>query len=430
MAGRKGWFSGPRRFTLFLAAFAALNVAVSLTVARESPLTSHGLRFLELSRIKAPGDIIPIYDVLQTEKKYGSSLIYAENFFKRHLKFIYPPTALVFFRPLAGLDRDRFIFVVTSIINRLFLLFGIICIFWFFNDLARRSRRTAGEIVLQNVALAFLLFTFYPYFKAFTLGQAQIWINSLMLFSMLMLYRRKERLSGAAMGLCTLIKPSYGLVLLWGLLAKRRRFVAAFLIVVLCGLAASVALYGWQNHLDYARALSYVGSHGEGYYPNQSINGFLNRLLHNGNNLRWVADRYPLENAVVRWGTSATSLLILGLALGCGWKNRKRLNLLHYLIILLSITIASPIAWEHTYGFTFIIFALLWLAIFGGEIENKGIWVGAVAISYLLSSHFLHFLNTAFAETRWNFLQSYLLLGELILLALLYRFQKATGFVK
>lgn len=428
MAGTKGWLSGSKRFTLFLAAFAALNVVVSLTVARESPLTSHGLRFLDLSGIKAPGDIIPIYDVLQTEKKYGSSLLYEENFFKRRLKFIYPPTALVFFRPLAGLDRDRFIFVVTSILNRLFLLFGVVCVFWLFNDLARRSRRKAGEAVLQNAALAGLLFTFYPYFKAFTLGQAQIWINSLLLFSILMLSRGKEGMSGAALGFCALIKPSYGLVLLWGLLARRRRFAATVLIVVLCGLAASLALYGWQNHVDYARALSFIGAHGEGYYPNQSVNGFLNRLLQNGNNLRWVADRYPPENAVVRWGTSATSLLILALALGVGWKNRNRPDLLPYLIMLLSITIASPIAWEHTYGFTFIIFVLLWLVLFNREVEKKGLWVAAVAVSYLLSGHFLHFLNTAFAETPWNFLQSYLLLGELILLASMYRFQGRPDF--
>jgi alpha-1,2-mannosyltransferase len=424
MAGTKGWFSGLKGFTFFLSAFATLNVTISLTVAQESPLTSHALRFLDLSSIKAPGDVIPLYDVLQTEKKYGSSLIYRENFFKRHLKFIYPPTALVFFRPLQDLDRDRFIFVVTSVINRIFLLFGIVAVFWLFNGLAKRGGRTTRDIVLQNMSVTLLLFTFYPYFKAFTLGQAQIWINALILFSLLAYDRGKEGLSGVAIGFCTLIKPSYGLVLLWGLLAKRKRFAAAFFIVVLCGLTASLVLYGWQNHLDYIRVLNYVGQHGEGYYPNQSINGFLNRVLHNGNNLRWVADKYPPENALVRWGTSATSLLILGLALGCCWKNRKRLNPWHYLIMLLSITIASPIAWEHTYGFTFVIFVLLGQAIFQGEPKNKGIWVAAVAISYLLSSHFLHFLNTAFAETRWNFLQSYLLLGELILLALMYRFQK------
>jgi len=429
MAGTKSWFSGSKGLTLFLAVFAALNVTISLTVARESPLTSHALRFLDLSRIQAPGDIIPLYDVLQTEKKYGSSLIYQENFFKRHLKFIYPPTALVFFRPLQDLDRDRFIFVTTSVINRVFLLFGIVAIFWFFNRFANRAGRTVGDIVLQNVSVTLLLFTFYPYFKAFTLGQAQIWINALLLFSVLTFDRGKEGLSGAAIGFCALIKPSYGLALLWGLLAKRRRFAAAFLIVVLCGFAASLALYGWRNHLDYARALNYIGHRGEGYYPNQSINGFLNRALHNGNNLGWVADKYPPENALVRWGATATSLLILGLALGCCWKNRKRLNLWHYMIMLLSITIASPIAWEHTYGFTFIIFVLLWPTIFRGELKNKEAWTAAVALGYLLSSHYLHFLNTTFAETGWNFLQSYLLLGELILLALLYRFQKRTDFV-
>jgi alpha-1,2-mannosyltransferase len=429
MAGTKGRFSGLKGFTIFLGALAALNVIISLTVAQESPLKSHALRFVDLSGIKAPGDVIPLYDVLQTEKKYGSSLIYRENFFKRHLKFIYPPTALVFFRPLQDLDRDRFIFVVTSVINRIFLLFGIVVIFWLFNRWANRAGRTPIDAVLQNLSVALLLFTFYPYFKAFTLGQAQIWINASILFSLLAYDRGQEGLSGAAMGFCTLIKPSYGLVLLWGLLAKRRRFAAAFLIVVLCGLAASLILYGWQNHLDYVRVLNYVGQHGEGYYPNQSINGFLNRLLHNGNNLHWVADKYPPENALVRWGTSLSSLLILGLALAFCWKNRKRLNLWPYLIMLLSITIASPIAWEHTYGFTFIIFVLLGQAIFRGGLKNKGAWVAAIAVSYLLSSHFLHFLNTTFAETGWNFLQSYLLLGELILLTLMYRLQKRADLV-
>jgi hypothetical protein len=221
MAGIKGRFSGLRGFTIFLGAFAALNATISLTVAQESPLTSHALRFLDLSSIKAPGDVIPLYDVLQTEKKYGSSLIYRENFFKRHLKFIYPPTALVFFRPLQDLDRDRFIFVVTSVINRIFLLFGIVAIFWLFNGFANRAGRTPRDAVLQNVSIALLLFTFYPYFKAFTLGQAQIWINALMLFSLLTYERGKEGLSGVAMGFCTLIKPSYGLALLWGVLRAR-----------------------------------------------------------------------------------------------------------------------------------------------------------------------------------------------------------------
>ena len=152
-------------FTLFLAAFAALNLTLSLTVARESPLTSHALKFLDFSSIKAPGDIIPLYDVLQTEKKYGSSLIYRENFFKRHLKFIYPPTALVFFRPLRDLDRDRFIFVTTSIVNRVFLFFGIVVIVLLFNRVAGRNPRSRGDIILQNASLALLLFTFYPVFQ-------------------------------------------------------------------------------------------------------------------------------------------------------------------------------------------------------------------------------------------------------------------------
>ena len=143
-----------------------------------------------------------------------------------------------------------------------------------------------------------------------------------------------------------------------------------------------------------------------------------------------MADQYPPENALVRWGTSASSLLILGLALGCCWINRKRLTRLHYLIMLLSITIASPIAWEHTYGFTFIIFFILWEAAFRAGPRRAALPVAIISLAYLLSSHFLHFVNTSFADTGWNFLQSYLLFGELIVLALMYRYQQRSALVE
>ena len=46
--------------------------------------------------------------------------------------------------------------------------------------------------------------------------------------------------------------------------------------------------------------------------PNQSVNGLVNRMLFNGNNLEWDAWHFAPPNAIVQLATMLTSALLIG----------------------------------------------------------------------------------------------------------------------
>jgi hypothetical protein len=82
---------------------------------------------------------------------------------------------------------------------------------------------------------------------------------------------KKEKLAGFYMGICALIKPTYGILLLWGVLRKKKRFALSLLITMLAVVVISLPIFGLQNFIDYAHVSSYMGKHGEAFYPDQSF---------------------------------------------------------------------------------------------------------------------------------------------------------------
>lgn len=411
-----------RLVTAFFLILAAANLALSLTLARESPLRVQARTFITLERVARPGDLIPLHQVLQTLRT-GNERIYQEQFFKNRLKFIYPPTALVFFHPFRRLSEDRFRLLFADGINRLFLLLGILCCFVLLRRWTRLGEQPLWLRLALQGAFAVLLLTFYPFFKAFTLGQAQVWINSLMLLALAAALSGRQGLAGAALAVCALIKPSYGLLLLWGVVRRRWRFCLVFVLVGAIGLGVSLSLYGWQNHADYLRVFRLIGQRGEGYYPNQSFNGLLNRALFNGSNISWDAHRYPPRNPAVTWGSTlfAAFMTLLGL-----WLARPRPGSSDWLtlaLMLLCVSLAAPIAWEHSYGYTVPLFLFAMLAACGRE-RPDALRLALAVLAFLFASHFLHFVNLRFHASRLNFLQSYLFFSECVLLALLAGFSR------
>jgi alpha-1,2-mannosyltransferase len=80
----------------------------------------------------------------------------------------------------------------------------------------------------------------------------------------------------------------------------------------------------------------------------------------------------------------------------------------------LSITIASPIAWEHHYGTIFPVLAVLLASVVGNRVR-----LILLVVSYVLVSNLIAAANLL-APTVFNVAQSYLLAGALIALALLH----------
>jgi alpha-1,2-mannosyltransferase len=194
--------------------------------------------------------------------------------------------------------------------------------------------------------------------------------------------------------------------------------VAASASVGVAGLAISISLFGVQNHLDYLRALSFMSQHGESYDANQSVNGLLNRLVHNGKNDEWDANSFAPYHPQVHFGTLASSLIILSLAFFWPQNRREKASELDFCLMALAGTMASPIAWEHHYGVLLPIYALLLPRLLAES--NRRTLLLWLTLSYFLTSHHVIAANRL-AETPFNFVQSYLWFGAVMALGILFR---------
>ena len=134
--------------------------------------------------------------------------------------------------------------------------------------------------------------------------------------------------------------------MIWGFWKKEYKFaLTGISICATIGLIAG-GVYGFQQYLEYPSVLSYLSHHGESLWQNQSINGLMNRITGNGlsSQLIW----FPPYNPTVYFATVISSLLMLIMVFA--WRWRKAATESDLGLVLITLTIASPIAWEHHYG--------------------------------------------------------------------------------
>jgi hypothetical protein len=355
--------------------------------------------------------------------------LYQTLFFDEGVKFQYPPTSLLFLYPvehgpvawmLEKVGRSWLTFL--NLVSVLFLAATAWLVVWIFSISAEKASLPGFDRwnrLATGLVWVCLTLTFYPIIRAYILGQIQVWINAMFALLFLCWLKERQKSAGLVAGLMCLIKPHYALLLLWGLLRRRWGFALTGILTGVLGLLLSVLLFGIGNHRDYLNVLSHLGRHGESFYPNQSINGLLNRMLFNGDNLEWQEHTFPAYNSWVYYGTLASSMILLATALFLPFPKRERGSATDLALMALTATMASPVAWEHHYGILVPMYAFLLPFLVGRK------WALALlALSYLLTSNFLGVLNHL-ADTSFNFLQSYLLVGAAIVLIILYRLRSS-----
>jgi alpha-1,2-mannosyltransferase len=389
------------------------------------------------------GQMAVAYDYVQQPH---SALLYTEVFFNQKVKFQYPPSALfaIAAMHMAGVARvhvakdmlgwtlpdpglTRLIVRAGDILGWAFILLMIISIAALLYIRLKQNidfAKNRISLALCAVIVCGFTLTFYPVMKAYTLGQIQVWLNSLFALALLMWVMGRHSISGVLIGLICLVKPHFALFLIWALVRREWSFVVAFAATALIGLAASVATFGWANHIDYLSVLSYMAERGEAYYPNQSVNGLLNRLMsvsdpEHFNNLIFNRNKFPPYNPWVYSATLISSSVILLAAIV--WRSKPEDRVFDFCRMAISLTVASPIAWEHHYGILLPIFAIMLPSVIADR--ARMIWL---MISYVLVSTFVPATNLL-ALSFWNVGQSYLLVGAFILLALLYYPSTACG---
>jgi alpha-1,2-mannosyltransferase len=358
----------------------------------------------------------------------GPDPVYSELFFKRGQRFQYPPSSLFTLEGMLRLVGFENVRTNKHVIYQTVTLNDVLG--WAFVALTaaataallERSLRLARivddtralQVARWGIVLGLTL-TFYPIVKAYTLGQIQVWINGLFALALLLWAGGRTAASGFLLGAVALVKPHFGLFLLWAALRRAWPFAIAFAVTVAIGLALSVAVYGLANHLDYVRVLRVLSQNGELYFPNQSVNGLLNRWMLLGESVVYDSLNFssrPPFNVIVYSGTLVSSLVLL--AIGLLWRSvdgSSSQRVLDFCVMALCLTLASPVAWEHHFGITLPIFAVLPATAGRRHLP----WL---VVSYLLIATFLPITNLL-ARTPWNVLQSLLFAGALILLALL-----------
>jgi hypothetical protein len=355
---------------------------------------------------------------MEAARAYGTTArasLYSEIFFRRQVKFVYPPMSLLF---LDGLTRP--LLNTLSWVATLFTALLAVGIFRL--SLARHWPEASPKGVVDGSALNVIGFglalTFYPLLKAYTLGQIQTWLTAFFAGLLLAWMVGAVEIAGILLGLMCLIKPTYVLLLLWGMIRGQWRFLGSAIGTIGAGLAWSVWRFGVFDHLDYLRVLSFIAQRGEAYYPNQSFNGALNRLLFNGVNLTWSVHDYPPLNPVVVAGTALATIAFCSAAFIIPSRTRGQAHDLDLCVMTLTATVTAPLAWEHHYGILLLVYAVSLPQVLLKQ--PLGRWtVPALATSYVLSANYLPFTNR-FANTGFNLVQSYLLVGALIMLGLLY----------
>ena len=292
--------------------------------------------------------------------------------------------------------------------------------------IARAMLGRTGLSWRAAVATAMAAFFFMPITLAFSLGQAQVFVD--LFFALLVLFwvQGRQRPAGVMMALMTMVKPQFGLLLLWAALRRRWNALVAGLLTLAIGVAASVAAFGVSNNLDYLGVLAGLSRKAQPHYANQSMFGLLNRAIFNGENMPYHPYVYPPFVPWVYYVTLATTAALVLLALAYPFINRRlnRLNtrareqagsMADLGAMAVVCVIATPMAWEHHYGVLLPIFVWLWFAVYRRGFGS--IW--KMGLAFVLIADFLSPLNFLAAIPVANVLQSYMYFGALLLLALL-----------
>ena len=367
----------------------------------------------------------PMLTAAQELEAHSGSDIYEAVFFEGGVKFQYPVMSLVLAAPLlTALEwTDQQVFDAANAACWVcFLLLGGTVGLIFLRALARATSRSAPYswparlcAIAGGTAATFL---YFPVTRGLELGQIQTAMTLAAALALLAWQHDRPWIAGALIGLCCVVKPHWGILVLWALLRGRWQFAAGAAAVAVPLTIVSVAVYGFDNviaYVDVARALSVSG---ESYFPNQSFNGLANRFFDNGPNLVFDPIGLPSEHAGVRTITLVTTVAILGACLA--WRTQRPPTAVELSLVMVSLTIAAPVAWEHHYGVLLPVFAAA-----APAIARRRPWgrasVPLLAFAYALTSVTLFPIVNRTAETPANVLQSYMLAGGLLLLVTLYR---------
>ena len=349
-------------------------------------------------------------------------------FFLAHEKFQYPPTSLLLYSGLDAIGITPTIRALNTVIWLSILIMPVL-MFIFSLEYIRRegfvNRFSDKDRYAVAVSLAAVTLFFYPIMIAWRLGQIQGLLDLLFIAACVCWVTERKVAAGVLIGLSCMVKPQLGLFLLWALLRRQYAFAAGQTATVAVGLLLSISLYGWSDHPAYLQVLAFMSQHGEVFWDNTSVNGFLNRLYHPDETLISYYHQWVPYNPVVYFGTLVSSVAIIAFAMLVMHRSAWRGSTLDFMSAAFCFTLASPIAWGHHFGTALPLFAALLIAT-GAEPERRRTKLFLVAAAtFLVFCDDWNFTDLL-GGTSFTILQSWRLFGAFAVLWLLHRMSGQT----
>ena len=375
-----------------------------------------------LAHLASPGDfdddslgtMLPALKSFAADPKISP---YQAVFFHDNVKFQYPLTSLlpIYFLQRFGVGDDDLSNLFNTVCCIAFL--GILIFSILIAVRPIRSGWRTRVMVSTTIAAACLLF--YPITRGLELGQIQTILTFGFTAAFYCWIAGREKASGAILGVMALVKPQYALVLVWAALRKRFGALVGGGAAIAAGVIVSFCVFGFDNNMDYLKVLHFIGMHGESYATNQSMNGLLNRLLFNGDNLIWDEKAFAPFNPIVYSGTLLSLVALAGISLFFSFGRERKSGADDFACCLLVATMVSPVAWEHHYGILFPIF--VWLCFSNSTRPVPRSRVILIALAYFFTSNNIKLFDGLASIAVLNVLQSYLFFGALLVLMLLLR---------
>jgi hypothetical protein len=261
--------------------------------------------------------------------------------------FKVPPFYGMLLLPFARVETRAALALDRSLDLALYLACAAVLVSWLRPRLGTRGSLAAVAIVLGLMQ---------PAFDSIAYGQIDVVLLLLMTLAFVALRAGRAAVVGLAVALAALLKL-YPLVLVLFLAARREWKAVAWTAAWLVALdVVAVAVMGWHEHVVYAtQVLPRIGG-GTGWVENQTVNGFLCRLLAGARRAAPVHDR------MIDLLTWAGFALVAGASTLTAARRAERGSstaALSFGLFLVVMVLAVPAAWIHYETVTILTFLLL-----------------------------------------------------------------------
>jgi hypothetical protein len=213
--------------------------------------------------------------------------------------------------------------------------FGLLLLFVRWSVRALPERRWSERTLILLGSLLMLKF----FGHELTLGQTNILLGVLLVAAILALQVDQPAVGGVLIGMAIFVKPYAVILVPWLMVTHGRRAALAVTIVVVAGLLAPAAIYGWNGNLDLLAS----------WY--QTVTATTAPNLLNPDNVS-VAGMWAkwIGAGVMATGLSAVSAAgLVGLAVAA-WLRRRVVEAPDYLdvaLLMLLIPLLSPQGWDY-----------------------------------------------------------------------------------